>query len=90
MDKFDQLIEIAREIANEVNLKQNKNLKKFMDSVFEKVVEEFDLCKDFQARAKVYWDAFEAIFIVYNGNFFPWYQVNPSVWDSRNMYDRRR
>ncbi len=71
MDKFNQLIEIAREIANEVNLKQNKNLKKFMDSVFEKVVEEFDLCKDFQARVKVYGDAFEAIFIVIMETFFP-------------------
>jgi len=71
MSRFDQLVEIAREIANKINLKQNKNLKEFMNTVFEKVVEEFNLCKNFQARAKVYGDAFEAIFIVIMETFFP-------------------
>ena len=71
MSRFDQLIEITKEIADRMNLKQNKNLKEFMDSVFERVAEKFNLCKDFQARAKVYGDAFEAIFMVIMEMFFP-------------------
>jgi len=71
VSRFDELIKIAREIANRINLKQNKNLKEFMDSVFREVVERFNLCKDYQARAKAYGDAFEAIFMVIMETFFP-------------------
>lgn len=75
MVRFDQLIEITREIANKINLEQNKNLKEFMDSVFEKVAEDFNLCKNFQARAKIYGDAFEAIFIVIMETFFSYIKL---------------
>ncbi len=71
MSRFKELVQLTKEVANALNLKQNRNLKKFMDKVFERVAERFNLCRDFQARAKVYGDAFEAIFITIMETFFP-------------------
>jgi len=70
---YERLLELANEIAQTSNIKRNPNkLREFMDNVFTRVVEDFDLCKrGFQARAKVYGDAFEAAFQVIMDTLFP-------------------
>ena len=71
VSKFEEIVQLTKGIATTLNLKRNRNLKEFMDIVFEEVAKKFDLCRDFQARAKVYGDAFEAIFMTIMETFFP-------------------
>ncbi|RLI74015.1 hypothetical protein DRP04_15155 [Archaeoglobales archaeon] len=70
---YEELLKIAREIAQAINLKEDPNkLGEFMNGIFTRVVDDFDLCRrGFQARAKVYGDAFEAGFQVVMETFFP-------------------
>ncbi len=42
-----------------------------MDAAFNIATERYNLCKDFQRRAKVYGDVFEAVFKVIMEELFP-------------------
>uniref|UniRef100_A0A7J2TB23 Uncharacterized protein n=1 Tax=Ignisphaera aggregans TaxID=334771 RepID=A0A7J2TB23_9CREN len=62
---YEEVLPVVRELAKEYNIKGNpNNLRKFMEKAFERATVEYDLCKDFQRRAKVYGDVFEAVFMV--------------------------
>jgi len=70
--RYDVILKLARNRAKDLNLRERHQLLRvFMEDIFNKVAEIFNLCKSFQARAAVYGEAFQAIFTVIMEEYFP-------------------
>jgi len=62
---FEEILPVVRKLAKEYNIKGNSGkLREFMEKAFDIATVKYNLCKDFQRRAKVYGDVFEAVFMV--------------------------
>ena len=72
MTYYEEILPIVRELADKYDIKRNPSrIKDFVNEVFDIVAKKYDLCGNFQRRAKVYGDAFEAIFKVIMEKLFP-------------------
>jgi hypothetical protein len=62
---YDEVLPVVCELAKEYNIKGNpEKLREFMEKAFDRATVKYNLCKDFQRRAKVYGDVFETVFMV--------------------------
>jgi len=61
---------IVRKVANRLKLNKN-NLREFLNEAFEEVSDAYNLCRDYQARAAKFGDAFEECFRIIMEKLFP-------------------
>lgn len=69
---------LTRRVAERVKLNPG-NLRYFLNAVFDEVSKEYNLCRDYQARAAKFGEAFEACFKIIMERFFPDIRLAPKV-----------
>lgn len=81
--------EILEDVANRINLNRN-NIRPFLIKAFDEVSKHYNLCRDYQARAKVFGDAFEVCFTIIIETLFPNLEFNftPNVRLSKACMER--
>jgi len=70
--------ELIREVAEEIGLNKD-NIRDFLNVAFEKVSDVYNVCEDYQRRAAIFGDAFEACFKIIMERFFPEIPLTPDV-----------
>ncbi len=69
---YREIIPVIRSLAEKYDIKRNpRRLRDFMEEAFSIAAQKYDLCRDFQRRAKVYGDVFEAVFKVIMEELYP-------------------
>jgi hypothetical protein len=75
---MDSAESLARKVADKLKLDKN-NLRDFLNVVFEEVSVAYNLCRDYQARATKFGEAFEACFKIIMEKLFSDIQLTPDV-----------
>ncbi|RLI44811.1 hypothetical protein DRO69_06545 [Candidatus Bathyarchaeota archaeon] len=69
---------LVRKVVDRIGLSEN-NLRDFLNVAFEEVSAAYDLCRDYQARAAKFGEAFEACFKIIMEKLFSDIQLTPDV-----------
>ncbi|MBS7626738.1 hypothetical protein KEJ51_06860 [Candidatus Bathyarchaeota archaeon] len=75
---MDSAESLARKVADRLKLDKS-NLRDFINVSFEEVSAAYNLCRDYQARAAKFGEAFEACFKIIMEKMFPDIQLTPDV-----------
>lgn len=76
--KLGSTEDLVGRVAEKVKLNKG-NLRKFLNVVFEEVSLAYNLCRDYQARAAKFGEAFEACFKIIMERLFPDIPLTPDV-----------
>ncbi len=75
---MDSVESIVKRVTEKLKLSKG-NLREFLNKAFEEVSASYNLCRDYQARAEKFGEAFEACFKVIMEEFFPDIRIIPKV-----------
>jgi len=68
--EFNSVESLVRKVSGRIKL-DAENIKGFLNATFEEVSEAYNLCRDYQARAAKFGEAFEACFKIIMEKLFP-------------------